>query len=178
MLLRCRLVHLPFRLIFLVKNQQPPRPIRPSSAWIPDLFKPTSQYQVRHSYSHVIVHVYTCFHDHAYYPFSSSAIANPSSPRTLPSPSCLYIASLSPYHAHPHDRLLRLGGIPHASGQSSAYHSGPSLYSRSLSVCIVLHCTDHCSCSEQHTFAPSFPFLLQHLSWLSNSMHCSPIRSP
>ena len=51
-------------------------------------------------------------HDHAYYIFSSPTIANPGSPRTLPSLSCLYIASSPPYHAHPHDRLLRLGGIP------------------------------------------------------------------
>ena len=123
MLHRCRLIHLPFRLTFLVKNQPPPRPIRPSPAWIPDLFKTTRQYQVRHSYSHVIVHVYTCFHDHAYYPFSSLTIANPGSPCTLPSLSCLYIASSPPYHAHPHDRLLRLGGIPSVSGQSSDYHS-------------------------------------------------------
>ena len=62
-------------------------------------------------------------HDHAYYPFSSLTIANPGSPCTLPSLSCLYIASSPPYHAHPHDRLLRLGGIPSVSGQSSDYHS-------------------------------------------------------
>ena len=65
MLHRCCLIHLPFRLTFLVKNQPPPRPIRPSSAWIPDLFKATRQYQVRHSYSHVIVHDCACCHDHA-----------------------------------------------------------------------------------------------------------------
>ena len=65
MLHRCRLIHLPFRLTFLVKNQPPPRPIRPSPAWIPDLFKTIRQYQVRHSYSHVIVHDCACCHDHA-----------------------------------------------------------------------------------------------------------------
>ena len=64
-------------------------------------------------------------HDHAYYPFSSLTIANPGSPCTLPPLSCLYnvIASSPPYHAHPHDRLLRLGDTPSVSGQSSDYHS-------------------------------------------------------
>ena len=58
---RCCLVSLPFLLTLRITKCEPPRPIRRNPAWIPDLFKTTSQYQVRHSYSHVIVHVYTCF---------------------------------------------------------------------------------------------------------------------
>ena len=43
------------------------------------------------------------FSRHCLLPCSSYAIANPSPPRTFPSLSCFYIASSSPYHAHPHD---------------------------------------------------------------------------
>jgi hypothetical protein len=159
-------------LTFLVKNQPPPRPMRPSPAWISDLFKTTSQYQVRHSYSHVIVHVYTCFHDHAYYPIFFFCDRQPEFP-TYPSlPSCLYIASSSPYHAHPHDRLLRLVGIPD-------YHL---VHQFILTSAGLVYASYYTAPTTTHTLngipPPSFPFPLQHLSWMSSSMHCSLIRSP
>ena len=127
----------------------------------------------------MLVNVYSCFHGHDYYSFSSSAIANPSSPRTLPFPSCPYIASSSLNHTHPHDRRTSSGNRP------ARWHPPFIWLVVGLPFVAPVYTHEHLMyasfCTAPTTIrtlndipSPSFPFPLQHLSWISYFHALSP----